>query len=708
MLKITKHHSHTKVVLPSSIKENDMAWTDLQMKDLMSIHKGGFSSRRLIKIMNEFINGYKFVRHYKRAVSIFGTARCGFSDVVYKDATKLGYSLSKDGFAVITGGGPGVMQAANEGAMKAGGKSVGLNIQLPTEQRINPYVTESASFHYFFTRKVMLASVSQVYIFFPGGFGTLDEFFEMMTLVQTQKVSPITVILVNKEFWTPLLKWLDKTVNKKDHAIGADDMKLFHLVDHADAALHLIRKLMKENKLGKTSRATDTLEHKKSGVVLGECPTPEFHPIPHPTKKPAVKSAKKTVLRTGLITLIIASVGISTVSASTKEELLQRKQQLDQQQSQLQSNIGQLRQSGASLKNELSLYDNQIQSTEIAVQANSTQIEDSNLQITELTTQISRREQEIADNKKVLGELVRQLYELDNNSVLLLSLGSSNFSDFLDQVQYNQNVSEKVLNLISNIKNIKAKLEVQQNQLQAKVKQLEIAKEQAQTTQDALQNQRDGKQQLLDQTKGQESNYQKLLAVNKKEEAGIDKEITDLNRAAQSGGRANVSATKGALAYPMDGSLTQGYGNTGFTSLGYSFHNGIDLAGPAGMPIYAPSDGVVLQCHSDATAYGNWCTMRNTITTKSGPKEIITLYGHMRSYKVSGGQKLQRGDLIGYEGNTGNTTRLIYGPERGYHLHFTVFDVQGYHVTPGAHVDIYGDYAIPNGYTYNPLDFLGQ
>lgn len=156
----------------------------------------------------------------------------------------------------------------------------------------------------------------------------------------------------------------------------------------------------------------------------------------------------------------------------------------------------------------------------------------------------------------------------------------------------------------------------------------------------------------------------------------------------------------------MDGKVTQGYGNTGFTSLGYDFHNGLDIAAAAGTPIYAPADGTIVKCESDSTAYGNWCALKSNIKTKDGNKDVILLFGHMRSYKASTGQKMSLGDLIGYEGNTGTTTRLIYGPERGYHLHFTVFDADGFKIVAGAHPNIYGPYNIPNGYTYDPRNFL--
>jgi uncharacterized protein (TIGR00730 family) len=222
----------------------------------------------LMKIVNELINGYKFIRHYKKAVSIFGSARTSLDKRVYADARKLGYELAKAGFAVITGGGPGIMQAANEGALKFGGESVGLNIQLPNEQRINPYVNESTSFHYFFTRKVMLASVSQVYVFFPGGFGTMDELFEMLTLIQTKKVAPIKVILVNKRFWNPMLKWMTNIIYGHNKAIGKADLNLFHVVDNADEAMVLIHKMVRQKKIGHVSRESDTLGFHREGVVM--------------------------------------------------------------------------------------------------------------------------------------------------------------------------------------------------------------------------------------------------------------------------------------------------------------------------------------------------------------------------------------------------------------------------------------------------------
>ncbi len=136
------------------------------------------------------------------------------------------------------------------------------------------------------------------------------------------------------------------------------------------------------------------------------------------------------------------------------------------------------------------------------------------------------------------------------------------------------------------------------------------------------------------------------------------------------------------------------------------FHNGLDVAGPAGSPVYAAADGVVYDTDHSDTVYGNWVAIKHSLSSSKGQVNIITLYGHMRTFKVSAGQSVKQGDIIGYEGNTGNTTAKLYGPERGYHVHFSVFDVEGFTVKPGAYTKTYGPYKVPGGYTYNPLDFL--
>lgn len=200
---------------------------------------------RLIRITEEFRKGFDFLKKYGKAATIFGSARRGFDAEIYEKTRKLAGLLAKENFTVVTGGGPGVMEAANQGAYEAGGKSLGINIIFPSErERKNPYVQESESFHYFFSRKVMLAFASQVYFFLPGGFGTLDEFFELVTLVQTNKVTPMPIILVHKEYWTPLLEWIEKELYGNGAAIDKEDMNIYDLVDTPEEAMELVEKYM--------------------------------------------------------------------------------------------------------------------------------------------------------------------------------------------------------------------------------------------------------------------------------------------------------------------------------------------------------------------------------------------------------------------------------------------------------------------------------
>ncbi len=217
-----------------------------QLESLFEDARDEISPWRIFKIMSEFVSGFEFLRNLNKTVSIFGSARDGFDKRVYAEATRLAYLLSKAGFTIVTGGGPGIMEAGNKGAYEAGGPSVGINIKVQHEQRVNKYVKQSESFKYFFTRKVILSFSSQAYIFFPGGFGTLDELFEMVTLVQTKKIDPIPIILVNKEFWTPLLAWVESHLYKKNNAIKKEDMQLYHLVDNHEEAFRLIKKLVKK------------------------------------------------------------------------------------------------------------------------------------------------------------------------------------------------------------------------------------------------------------------------------------------------------------------------------------------------------------------------------------------------------------------------------------------------------------------------------
>ncbi|MFA6132331.1 MAG: TIGR00730 family Rossman fold protein [Patescibacteria group bacterium] len=196
---------------------------------------------RVFRIMAEFVEGFQFLSETSREVTIFGSARLDKNNRWYKETEKLGRLLAKNKFAVITGGGPGIMEAANKGAFEAGGQSIGLNIQLPTKQRMNDYVKEGRAFYYFFTRKVMMAASAQAYVFCPGGFGTLDEFFEMVMLIQTGKAQKVPMICLGHEFWDPLVNWIKKDVCEKFDAIDVNDTKLFTVVDTAEEAYALIK-----------------------------------------------------------------------------------------------------------------------------------------------------------------------------------------------------------------------------------------------------------------------------------------------------------------------------------------------------------------------------------------------------------------------------------------------------------------------------------
>lgn len=197
---------------------------------------------RIFRIMAEFVDGFDFLANFTKSVSIYGSARTKRDDPYYFHARDLATRLGGEGFSIITGGGPGIMEAANEGAKAAGVDSAGLNIELQTEQRINPYVTKAIGFEYFFTRKVMLSFASQVYIFFPGGYGTLDEFFEIITLIQTKKIEDhIPVILFGTAYWQPLCNWLAKEVLGTYHNVDDTDLKLWTLTDDINQIVEIAK-----------------------------------------------------------------------------------------------------------------------------------------------------------------------------------------------------------------------------------------------------------------------------------------------------------------------------------------------------------------------------------------------------------------------------------------------------------------------------------
>jgi len=208
-------------------------------------------SWRIFRIMSEFVDGFNFVAKFDKSVTFFGSARFKPTNIHYRTAQKLAHLLAKEGYTIVTGGGPGIMEAANKGAAEGGGESVGLNIQLPFEQRTNPYVKKAMAFNYFFTRKVMLAFSASAFVYFPGGYGTLDEVFEMITLRQTHKINPRTpIILVGTDYWGPLTNWLRDNALKRHGTINASEMKLWQVVNTAEEALEIIKK----TRLGKREK----------------------------------------------------------------------------------------------------------------------------------------------------------------------------------------------------------------------------------------------------------------------------------------------------------------------------------------------------------------------------------------------------------------------------------------------------------------------
>ena len=216
------------------------SWNEIKTNDSWAI----------FKIMGEFVNGYEKLSRIGPCVSIFGSARTKPDHNDYKLAEEIATKIVDNGYGVITGGGPGIMEAGNKGAHLAGGTSVGLNIELPFEQHDNPYIDKNKSldFDYFFVRKVMFVKYSQGFVVMPGGFGTLDELFEAMTLIQTNKIESFPIILVGKEFWGGLIDWIKKTLLKAGN-ISEKDLDLIHSVDTADEVIEILNTFYQEQDL---------------------------------------------------------------------------------------------------------------------------------------------------------------------------------------------------------------------------------------------------------------------------------------------------------------------------------------------------------------------------------------------------------------------------------------------------------------------------
>ncbi len=198
---------------------------------------------RVFKILSEFVEGFENLSKIEPAVSIFGSARIKEDHPDYRKARKLGQLLAKEGISVLTGGGPGIMEAANRGASEAGGMSVGLNIELPFEQKPNPYAKKVLTFNYFFVRKVMLVKYAKAFVIFPGGFGTMDEFFEALTLIQTKKILPFPLILVDSKFWGGLLGWIKEQMLMSNF-IKDTDLDLIKVMEEPEEIIEYIRGYM--------------------------------------------------------------------------------------------------------------------------------------------------------------------------------------------------------------------------------------------------------------------------------------------------------------------------------------------------------------------------------------------------------------------------------------------------------------------------------
>jgi uncharacterized protein (TIGR00730 family) len=213
-------------------------WNEIKINDSWAI----------FKIMGEFVNGFERMSSIGPCVTIFGSARTKPDDEYYQLAVRIAQKITQHGYGIITGGGPGIMEAGNKGAHLAGGTSVGLNIDLPFEQHDNPYIDgdKSLDFDYFFVRKVMFVKYSQGFVVMPGGFGTLDELFEAITLIQTNKIDKFPIILVGSQFWGGLMEWIRKTLLTSNSNISADDLDLIHIVDSADEVIVILDKFYDE------------------------------------------------------------------------------------------------------------------------------------------------------------------------------------------------------------------------------------------------------------------------------------------------------------------------------------------------------------------------------------------------------------------------------------------------------------------------------
>lgn len=221
-------------------KDTDLIKDAFEPKTWNEIHT--MDSWRVFKIIAEFVEGFEKLSRIGPSVAIFGSARTHYNDRYYKLAEEIAFNLVQRGYGVITGGGPGIMEAANKGAKRGNGKSIGINIDLPFEQKPNAYIDRDKliTYDHFFVRKVMFMKYAQGFIVLPGGFGTFDELFEAITLIQTKKIGRFPIVLVGEKFWSGLFDWVRDVMLNEEHNIGPDDLNLFRVVDKADEAVAFI------------------------------------------------------------------------------------------------------------------------------------------------------------------------------------------------------------------------------------------------------------------------------------------------------------------------------------------------------------------------------------------------------------------------------------------------------------------------------------
>ena len=224
----------------SSKKRINLPDSNISQKPLTQHLMEKTFKQRLANVYNELAKAFDLLKELDHSITFFGSARFKPDNIYYKQAERIAKRLAEAGHTIITGGGPGIMEAANKGAYEARGRSIGFNIELPTEQNLNSYTTDNLGFHYFFTRKVAMVFAAEAYIYFPGGYGTMDEFFEMLTLVQTGKIKALPIVLVGSDYWNYVDRLIRHELYQDQKAIDKEDMKLYTITDSDDEVLDLV------------------------------------------------------------------------------------------------------------------------------------------------------------------------------------------------------------------------------------------------------------------------------------------------------------------------------------------------------------------------------------------------------------------------------------------------------------------------------------